>query len=361
MQDRFLIADATAHGYNWLPSNWVIPEISKRITDGSFGFHNKRSAGRPEMLLTEAEFKQDWGSREIAETLFFEGGIDLICHHGTPIFDFFKDGHSATFKGFELKARYPTRTVAYGGINPWGFDSAAEIRAEVDRLVDQGATGLKLYGGRYDRGRTLASRMDDEKYAFPMIERAIERGVRAIASHKAIPVGPVHYEPYGVGDFPLACALYPEMNFEIVHSGMAFIEETAFIASTQPNCWFNLETSFAIMVDQPRRFAELLAALLRAGAGDRIMYASGFSLVHPLVALRMFIDFQMPQDLEQGFGLPPVDDELKAKILGLNFMRLHGIDPEQFRSTIADDEVSQRQAKGLEKPWSNLRARAGVA
>ncbi|WP_406462399.1 amidohydrolase family protein [Streptomyces sp. NBC_01622] len=359
MLNDIIIADATAHAYNWIPENFAAEE-SQRIVAGSWAFHQGMTADRPDLRLSEQEFKQDWQSQDISEALFFETGIDFVSYHGTPIFDFFKDGHSATGKGFELLARYPDRVIVYAGINPWAFETAQEIRDEVDRLVDLGATGLKLYAARYERGATLPSRMDDEKHAFPMIERAIERGVRVIASHKAIPIGPVNYEPYGVGDFPHACATFPEMKFEVVHSGMAFVQETAFLASTQPNCYFNLETSFAIQTRQPRRFAEFLGALLRAGAADRILYASGFSLFHPLLALQSFLDFQMPDDLVTGFGMPQVTDEVKEKILGLNYLRMHGIDPAEFRTRISGDQVSKRQAHGLEAPWSNVRARLGA-
>jgi uncharacterized protein len=360
MLNGWIVADATAHGYNWDPQNFAL-EQARAITNASWGLHQGISAGHPDLVLTESEFKQNWQSPDIADTLFFEAGIDLICHHGTPIWDFFKDGHADTEKGFELRDAYPGRAMAYGAMNPWAFDDAQAIRDEVDRLVDRGASGLKLYAARYHNGATLPNRMDDETYAYPMIERAIERGVKVIASHKALPIGPVHYEPYGVSDFPLACARYPEMNFEVVHAGMAFIEETCFLARTMPNCWFNLETSFAIQVKQPRRFAEFLGELLRSGAGDRIVYASGFSLFHPSLALRAFVDFEMPEDLVAGFGYPQVTAEMKEKILGLNYLRLHGIDPQQFRESISRDNVAERQATGWETPWSNMRARAAVA
>jgi predicted TIM-barrel fold metal-dependent hydrolase len=357
MLNDMLIADATAHCYNWTQENVAVPE-AQPVVSGSWAHHQYVSADRPELLLTEAEFKQDWQGADLAPTLFFEAGIDLIGYHGTPIWDFFKDGHSDSEKGFVLRREYPNRVIAYAGMNPWGFETAREIRAEVDRLADAGATGLKLYAARYVNGATLANPMDDEKHAYPMIERAIERGIRAIASHKALPVGPVRYQPYGVDDFPAACAAFPEMNFEIVHAGMAFLEETTFLASCHKNCYFNLETSFSIITKQPRRFAQLIGALLMAGGQDRIVYASNFGMFHPILALESFLEFEMPEDLVADYDFPVLTDEVKAKILGLNYLRMHGIDPVEFRAAIADDPVSKRQANGLEVPWSNLRERA---
>lgn len=358
MIDDMIVADATAHAYNWTEQNLVLPE-SAAIGHGSYRFHQRFTEGHPHLRLTEEEFLQDWQADHVADSLFFETGVDLIGYHGTPIHDFYRDGHSANHKGLQLKERHPGRVIAYGGIDPWSFATAAGVRDEVDRLADLGVDGLKLYAARYIDRRTLANPLDDPERSYPMIERAIERGIKVIGSHKAIPIGPVRYQPYGVDDFPAACAMYPEMNFEVVHSGMAFVQETAFLVASHPNCYFNLETSFAIQTIQPRRFAELLAALL--GAPDRIFYASGFSLSHPARALRMFLDFEMPEDLVEGFGRPRIDRELRAKILGLNFLRMHGIDPQEFQRSIADDEVSRRQASGLDAPWSNLRASGPTA
>jgi len=95
MLDNMNIADATAHGFNWTPENLAVKE-SERIVTGSWAFHQGVTADYPELMLTEAEFKQDWQSPDVAEGLFYEAGIDVICHHGTPIYDFFKDGHAAT-------------------------------------------------------------------------------------------------------------------------------------------------------------------------------------------------------------------------------------------------------------------------
>jgi len=356
MLDDMLVADATAHGFNWTDSNMHIPQ-ARSIRTSSYALHRTISEVRPELLLTEEEFGRDWLMDDVADTLFFESGIDLISHHGTPIFDFWKDGHTATHKGLEMKAKYPSRVIVYAAICPWFFDSEAEIRREVDLHADAGATGLKIYGARYVNGKTIGQRMDDEKYAYPMIEQALERGIKVIASHKAIPAGPVHYAPYGVDDFPLACASYPEMKFEIVHSGWAFVEETAFIAAAYENCWFNLEASFALITKQPRRFAEFLGQLLLSGAEDRTVYSSGFAIWHPKLALDAFLDFQMPNDLVEDYGMPQLTRAMKEKILGLNYLAMHDIDPAQFRQDTKDDEVSRRQANGPDEPWSNVRAR----
>jgi predicted TIM-barrel fold metal-dependent hydrolase len=353
MLNTMIVADATAHCYNWSTPNMKSGE-APAIRDAAYGFHQLLTGG-PELRLTKDEFARNWQIDEVASTLYLEAGVDLIAYHGTPIYDYWLDGHSATDKGYELKRRFPGRALVYAAFNPFVLDSVSQIRDTVDAAAEAGADGLKLYAARYDAGRTFPQRLDDEKYAFPAIERALERGIRVVATHKALPVGPVHYEPYGVSDLPLACAAFPGMRFEVVHAGMAFVEETAFLAATHPNCYFNLETSFATIRPAPRRFAEFLGALLAAGAQDRILYSSGMSMAHPRIALDSFARFSMPRDLVEECGIPELTDEIRRGILGENYLRLHGIDPGGFRTAIAADAISRRQAAGHAEPWSHLR------
>ena len=353
MIDDVFVADSVVHGHNWGPSNFAIPEAAMTSAAG-FGFHQFLSPD-PSARLTEREFIRDWPTEDIEEALFVESGVDLACYHGTPIYDFYRDGHSATHKGLAWKAREPDRVLVYGDANP--MEGAAALR-RLEELAEQGVVGIKVYAASFYQGRTLPQPLDDPEFGYPFIEKALDLGLRVIATHKAIPFGPVRAEPYSVGDLPQACARYPEMTFEVVHAGFAFLEETALLAASCPNVWLNLEVSGSFVLVAPRRFAELLGPFLQYGAEDRILFGSGCPVVHPLPTLRAFLDFQMPEDLVAGMGYPEVTPEVKRKILGLNFLRLHGIDPEAFLKNVEGDRWAvARGATPNAEPWSHLRSR----
>ena len=353
MIDDVFVADAVVHGYHWGPSNFAIPEAAMTSAAG-FGFHQFLSPDSP-ARLTESEFVRDWPTEDIEEALFVETGADLVCYHGTPIYDFYRDGHSATHKGLEWKVREPNRVLVYGDANP--MDGSAALR-RLEELADQGVNGIKVYAARFYQGRTLPQPLDDPEFGYPFIEKALDLGIRVIATHKAIPFGPVRAEPYSVGDLPQACARYPEMNFEVVHAGFAFLEETALLAASFPNVWLNLEVCGSFAAVAPRRFAELLGPFLQYGAEDRILFATGCPLVHPLPAMRAFLDFEMPADLISGMGYPEVTLEMKRKMLGGNFLRLHGIEEESFLKQVEGDRWAEARGEAAStEPWSHLRRR----
>jgi hypothetical protein len=63
----------------------------------------------------------------------------------------------------------------------------------------------------------------------------------------------------------------------------------------------------------------------------------------------------MPQDLVEGYEYPQMSDEAKRKILGENFLRLHGIDPDDLWSRIAGDRWAKEREGGLRRPWQSIR------
>jgi predicted TIM-barrel fold metal-dependent hydrolase len=348
-----LVADGVIHGYNWTPENYAIPESEAFATAGA-AFHQLLTRPGPERLSSE-EFLHDWSVDELEEILFLESPVDFISYHNTPIYDFWKDGHSDLKKGFELRERNPNRVIVYGAVTPTEGDKALR---EMEWLVkEKGINGIKLYAARYQNGKTLPNHLDDPDFGLPFVERALELGVKTIAVHKAMPVGPVRPEPYGVTDLAEPAAIFPEMNFEIVHGGFAFVEDTAYMC-TFPNVWLNMEASFGLLVNAPRRFAEAMGQFLQKGAADRMIFASGCSLMHPKPLIEMFLDWQVPEDICEGYAIPRITDEQKRDILGNNLLRLHAINPAKVRADIIDDEWARRRAEqGEVEMFTHFRSR----
>jgi predicted TIM-barrel fold metal-dependent hydrolase len=168
-------------------------------------------------------------------------------------------------------------------------------------------------------------------------------------------VGPTRLSAYGVDDVEIA-GMFPQINFEVLHPGFAFVEETAWLLARYPNVYVNLEWTVSLLFTAPRQFAEVLGKLMYWGGEDRILWAAGAMLVHPQAALEAFLDFEMPDDLVHGYGFPPLTEEAKQKLLGENYCRLHGLDPGEVKAKVANDEwARQRSAAPSREPWSTVR------
>jgi predicted TIM-barrel fold metal-dependent hydrolase len=209
--------------------------------------------------------------------------------------------------------------------------------------------------------------MDDPEVAFPLYEKARSLGITMVAIHKSVPLGPVPMEPFKPGDIDGAAGMFPDLNFEIVHGGVAFTEETAWMIARFPNVYINMETLNVIIALNPRRFAEIMAILLGVGGVGvipKFFWGTGTMALHPRPGLDAFRAFEMPEDLQSSQGVfgevPTLTAEHKEMILGQNYARVHGLDIDAMRAAIVDDEFEQkrRELNGhVPAPWSTTRAR----
>lgn len=349
--ERFVI-DAVVHAYNFHDDNFR-SDLAASFAGLSYGM--VLTTGDQDHVSQEAYSTHDWSVDELAEMVFVESDVDMAIYHGVPLDDYFFDGLSSNEKGIEMVKRWPDRVRWYTGVNPLDGKAALE-KAEHD-VKENGAIGLKFYPERYVAGRGAEPVRFDSVMAAPFMEKAMELGV-PVAVHKFVPAGQGVTDHYRIADVEACAARYPDLQIEVVHSGMAFLEETVYMLVRYPNIWANLEVTSALAVLFKRRFAEAMGSLMSSGALDRIIFASGACLVHPQPVIEALQSFQVPQDLTEGYGFPPMTPEILDGVMGGNFARLHGIDIAEVKKKIADDEFAKRRRELGVRPdrWAYMNA-----
>lgn len=342
---RPFIIDGVCHPYNFASAN-LNGRFGSIFNDVMFSFHPL--VNPPQAALSRSEWEHDWQPGEFIETMLLESWTDMCCVHSTPIYDAYRDGLVSNDKGAWLKARYPERVIWYGCVDL--FDHPDRVRETLESCVARGADGIKLYPSRYVDGFTESWRMDSRDIAFPVFEFARDHGIGNIAVHKALPIGPISSEGMLVDDISAAANCFPELNFQIVHAGFMFVEETAMLLMNHPNIYVTMEASMLFTILDPPHQAKLFAEFFASGGMDRVIYASAAVNPHPQVVIDALLAFRMPE------GSPfQLDDEARALIMGGNLARLHGIDIEGRRNTLENDDFERARSKGLRTPWSSLR------
>ncbi len=86
----------------------------------------------------------------------------------------------------------------------------------------------------------------------------------------------------------------------------------------------------------PEALAEIIGEAIQFAGPDRIVwgtdfYGPGGLFREATIGLRTF---EMPEDLQKGYGFAPVTEEVKRKIFGENLAKLLGIDPTKRRVKI---------------------------
>lgn len=371
MYRDFFTIDAVGHGYDFSLRNRAesFPEeMYGMMSDFLYAIgHSPCESLEPGYMMTQTEFSCGFSGEELAATYFEESDLDMVAYHNVAISGYFAYGPSPWEVGVALKKAAPSRVLLYAAADP--FLPPAEGLEDMERkAAEADIAGFKFYpsNGLVDpeRHRSVSVDFSDADRVFPYFEKARELGVKHIAIHKAVPVGPGSLDKDRPDDVSAAALAFPDMTFEVVHAGWAFLEDCALQLMMHPNIYANLEGVSNFVVRQPRRFAQALGTLMMYAGADRILHGTGAAACHPQPVIEAIADFAMPQDmLDQ--GLPDVTDEIKRALLGTNMARLHGLDLAALSAEFAEDEWARRRkefvASGA-KPWRAHRAaHAGLA
>jgi len=355
MIDGVPVIDAVVHPYNLSAAN-VASDVGAMVREGFYMLHSHWNP--PDLQAPRSWFQADQDVETLAGTLFLESDVDVAVYHTLRLDSLFRDGLCSHGKNIELHERWPQRFLGYIGIDPTlGLERSLDEMDEQLALLPT-AIGMKFYPDQVNPYRTFG--MDDPALCFPLYERALERGLKVVAVHKALPNGPVPLAPYRIDDVEGAAMAFPQLQFEIVHAGMAFVEETAYALARFPNVYANLEVTSLLLDKAPRLFQEALATFLFWGGPGKVIWADGANFAHPQGMLQRFWDLRLDEDLLDRYQLPQLDRETKARILGQNYADMVGLDLPAAVAASAEDEWSRRRATdGRLEPYTIWARAAG--
>ncbi|HXU89846.1 MAG TPA: amidohydrolase family protein [Methylomirabilota bacterium] len=253
------------------------------------------------------------------------------------------------------------RMLAHGLITPQlGQRDLDFMDQQVQALnVDawKGYTGAAPKG--FDRGWFV----DDEKIAYPMLERARKLGVKRICLHKGLPLGPVadYNHPR---DLIKAATDFPDLDFLAYHSGLLRVptDGTADVpwtsefcrmkkAANLKNVYMELGSTFGQLVTtNPTACAHLLGQVIDAFGPDHVLWGTD-SIWYgtPQWQIDAFRRFEIPQALAERHGYAPLTRVVKEHIFGLNAARLFAVDVNAKRNEIPNDYLTRMKMAYLDE------------
>jgi predicted TIM-barrel fold metal-dependent hydrolase len=247
------------------------------------------------------------------------------------------------------------RMLAHGLITP------QLGQADLDFMDMQAATlrvdAWKGYTGAAPKGFDRGWFVDDEKIAYPMLERARKLGVRRICLHKGLPLGPVadYNHPR---DVIKAARDFPDLDFLLYHAGLLGVgsakpsgevpwtTEFCQMKKKEPglrNIYMELGSTFGQLVTtDPTACAHLLGQVVDAFGADHVLWGTD-SIWYgtPQWQIEAFRRFEIPPALVEKHGYAPLTRPVKEEIFGLNAARVFGVDVNAKRNEIPNDYLSQ--------------------
>jgi predicted TIM-barrel fold metal-dependent hydrolase len=223
----------------------------------------------------------------------------------------------------------------------------------------------KAYTGSCPKGFDQGWFLDDEKIAYPMLEKARQLGIKRLCVHKGLPLGPVadYNHPR---DLIKAAKDFPDIDFLAYHSGLLGVtapKESGEVPWTTEFCemkkknpginniYMELGSTFAQLVTtNPTACAHLLGQMIAAFGADHVLWGTD-SIWYgtPQWQIEAFRRFEIPDALIEKHGYAPLTRSVKEQIFGLNGARVFGVDVNAKRNEIPSDYLSRIKMSYLEE------------
>src|SRR5258705_3149032 len=241
-------------------------------------------------------------------------------------------------------------------------------QADLDFMDMQAATlkvdAWKAYTGAAPKGFDRGWFVDDEKIAYPMVERARRLGVKRLCVHKGLPLGPVADFNHP-RDFIKAARDFPDLDFLAYHAGLLSVSATGQTAEVpwasefcrmkkkEPglrNIYMELGSTFGQLVTtNPTACAHLMGQGVDAFGADHVLWGTdSIWYGSPQWQIQALRRFELPPALVEKHGYAPLTRAVKEQIFGLNAARVFGVDVNAARHEIPKDYVSRIKMSYLE-------------
>ncbi len=256
-----------------------------------------------------------------------------------------------------LMKRYPDRIVLYGYVNP--LDGEKALREMEHQVLDLGAKAFKLYPID-PRGSSTGWLCNDTKVAYPVFEKAVQLGIKVLAVHKGITAtagphkGVMRYlDPDDMEDPAMN---FPEINFFCYHMAYPEVEKIAGLCSLYNNMYVDLGNPVCMAAAlQPMWFNDMMKRFLTLAPATKMTWGTD-QIVSPMgqETVEAFWDWQAPSEWEKGYGIQPLTEETKRKVLGETMAEILGINMGAALEKVNQDEFSKKQTPRVKKFLSRI-------
>jgi uncharacterized protein len=209
----------------------------------------------------------------------------------------------------------------------------------------------------------------DDEVGIRFIEKARKLGVRNIAVHKGLPFGQRSYEHSTCVDVGRAAKRFPDVNFLIYHSG--FVAEKkegphdprradgidALVTSLAQNgvkpganVYAELGSTWRFLMRDPDSAAHALGKLFKACGEDNVVWGTdSIWYGSPQDQIQAFRTFQIAPELRAKHGYPEITPRLRAKVFGLNALKIYPVPRDVLDKHLARDRVALARAEYREE------------
>jgi uncharacterized protein len=256
------------------------------------------------------------------------------------------------------------RLYVHGRVNP---NQAGDLEGMDELAAKYPISAWKTYTQWGPDGKGFW--MDDD-VGLRFIEKVRKLGVRNIAIHKGLSFGPRSYEHSTCADIGRVAKRFPDVNFLIYHSGLVQDQSegpynekrsegidslcsSLAQAGVKPgsNVYAELGSTWRILMRDPTSAAHALGKLFKFVGPDNVLWGTdSIWYGSPQDQIQAFRTFQISAALRDQHGYPEITPALRAKVFGLNALKIYPVPKDVLNRHLKNDAVAKERIAYRESP-----------
>ncbi|MGE0358785.1 MAG: amidohydrolase family protein [Burkholderiales bacterium] len=340
---------------------------TKRLPEGArpLRMAKTRDCG-PSKGPGQLDYLQCIGPDEFVKDVFLDSDTDLMVLSFVPST---REGEPLTMEEAAATARIVERLEGthrlfiHGRVNP---NQPGDLEGMDELAARFPVSAWKTYTqwGPDGKGFHL-----DDPPGIALIEKARKLGIRNIAVHKGLPFGQRSYEHSTCADIGRVAKRYPDVNFLVYHSGFvagkaegpydpartdgidALVTSLA-RAGVKPgaNVFAELGSTWRFLMRDPDSAAHALGKLFLAVGESNVLWGTdSIWYGSPQDQIQAFRAFRIAGDLRERHGYPEMTPALRAKVFGLNALRIYPVVKEVLDRHLVRDKVAREREEYRER------------
>lgn len=334
----------------------------KRLPGGARPMRGFASDARcaPHQGPGELDYLRCIGPDQFVKDVFMDSDTDLMVLSFVPST---REGEPLTIEEAAATARIVEkldgthRLLIHGRVNP---NQAGDLEGMDELAARYRISAWKTYTQWGPDGKGFF--LDDEP-GLKLVEKARKLGIRNIAVHKGLAFGPKSYEHSTCVDVGRIAKKYPDVNFLIYHSGYVQGQKEgpydpkktdgidALVTSLletgikpNANVYPELGSTWRQLMRDPDSAAHGLGKLLKyCGENNLLWGTDSIWYGSPQDQIQAFRAFQIAPELRDRHGYPEITPALRAKVFGLNAVKVYSIPPDVLRKHVKDRVALDRR------------------
>ena len=342
----------------------------KRLPPGARPMQSFSSSARcePHRGPGQLDYLRCIGPEQFVKDVFMDSDTDLMVLSFVPST---REGEPLTIEEAAATADIVERLngthrlMLHGRVNP---NQPGDLEGMDELAARYKISAWKTYT-QWGPDGTGGFFMDDEP-GIRLIEKARKLGIRNIAIHKGLAFGPKSYEHSTCVDIGRVARRYPDINFLIYHSG--FVPDKAegpynpqrvdgvdaLVTSLQSNgvtpgsnVYAELGSTWRLAMRDPDTAAHTIGKLVKYCGENNVLWGTdSIWYGSPQDQIQAFRAFQIAPALRDKYGYPEVTRQLRAKIFGLNALKIYPVAADVLKQHVRQDKVALQREEYRAEP-----------